>query len=103
MFAFIWCLSSVVAALAGIFLAPVLVLHPNMGLTVLKALPAAVLGGFGSIPGAILGGFIIGLSENLAGGYLGMGFKDIFAWVLLIGVLFVKPQGLFGVEIKKKV
>lgn len=102
-FAFIWCLSSVVATLAGILLAPTLFLNPNMGLIVLKAFPAAVLGGFGSIPGAILGGFIIGLAENLAGGYLMMGLKDIFGWVLLIAVLLIKPEGLFGVEIKKKV
>jgi branched-chain amino acid transport system permease protein len=102
-FGFIWCLSAVVASIAGILLSPILILHPNMGLVVLKAFPAAILGGFGSIPGAILGGFIIGISENLAGGFLGEGLKDIFAWIVLIAVLLVRPEGLFGVESKKKV
>ena len=102
-FKLVWSLSAVVAAIAGILLAPTLVLHPNMGMVVLKALPAAVLGGFGSIPGAILGGFILGLAENLAGGYLAMGIKDVFSWLVLIVVLLIKPEGLFGVELKKKV
>ena len=99
----IWALSAVVAAVAGILLAPTLFLHKDMGFIGLKAFPAAVLGGFGSIPGAIAGGLIIGVAENLAGGFLPLWVKDIFPYILLIAVLIVRPEGLFGIQEKKKV
>ncbi len=63
----IWGLSAAVAAFAGILLAPITFVHANMGFIGLKAFPAAVVGGFGSIPGAIVGGLIIGLVESLGG------------------------------------
>jgi len=103
MFSLVWALSAIVAAVAGILLAPILFLHKDMGFIGLKAFPAAVLGGFGSIPGAIVGGLIIGVSENLAGGFLPMWVKDIFAYLVLIAVLIVRPEGLFGMQEKKKV
>jgi len=102
-FSITWALSAVVAAVAGILLAPVLFLHQDMGFIGLKAFPAAVLGGFGSIPGAIVGGLIIGVSENLAGGFLPLWVKDIFAYIVLIVVLIIRPEGIFGIEEKKKV
>jgi len=102
-FSVIWAMSAVVAAVAGILLAPTLFLHKDMGLIGLKAFPAAVLGGFGSIPGAIVGGLIIGISENLAGGYLPIWIKDIFPFIILIAVLIVRPEGIFGIQEKKKV
>jgi branched-chain amino acid transport system permease protein len=74
-----------------------------MGFIGLKAFPAAVLGGFGSIPGAIVGGLIIGLSENLAGAYLTTGFKNVFAYIILIIVLMIRPEGIFGIQEKKRV
>lgn len=74
-----------------------------MGFIGLRAFPAAVLGGFGSIPGAIVGGIIIGVSETLAGVYLPAGFKDIFAWIILIAVLMIRPEGIFGIQDKKRV
>jgi branched-chain amino acid transport system permease protein len=98
-----WAISAVIAAIAGILIAPISFLHANMGFIGLKAFPAAVLGGFGSIPGAIVGGLIIGLSENLAGGYLTPGFKNIFAYIILILVLMIRPEGIFGVKEKKRV
>lgn len=103
MHSLIWALSAAVAALAGILLAPVIFVHVNMGLIGLKAFPAAVLGGFASLPGAIAGGLIIGIVESLAGFYLAEGFKDISAYVVLLLALALRPQGLFGERIRKKV
>lgn len=99
----IWAISSMVAAVAGILLAPILFIHKDMGFIGLKAFPAAVLGGFGSIPGAIVGGLIIGLSENLAGFLLPPWIKDVFAYIILIAVLMIRPEGIFGIQEKKKV
>ena len=75
----------------------------NMGFIGLKAFPAAVIGGFGSIPGAIAGGLIIGLVESLSGFYLPEGFKDVAAYVVVLLVLVIRPQGLFGAQLRKKV
>ena len=74
-----------------------------MGFVGLKAFPAAVVGGFGSIPGALVGGLIIGIVESLAGFYLPEGFKDIAAYVVVLVMLVVKPNGLFGENTTKKV
>jgi len=99
----IWGLSAAVAAFAGILLAPVTFVHSNMGFIGLKAFPAAVVGGFGSVPGAIVGGLIIGLVEALAGFYLPEGFKDVAAYVVVLVVLLVWPSGIFGETVRKKV
>ena len=69
----------------------------------LKAFAAAVLGGFGSIPGALVGGVTIGLIELFSGAYLPQGFKDVAAYVVLLIVLAVRPQGMFGTITRKKV
>ncbi len=103
MFSFVWALSAATAAIAGFLLAPVAFIHTNMGFIGLKAFPAAVLGGFGSIPGAILGGLIIGIVEEMAGFYLPEGFKNVAAYIVLLLVLMVRPQGLFGVDLRKRV
>jgi branched-chain amino acid transport system permease protein len=102
-FAIAWAISAVMAGVAGILLAPITFVHMNMGFIGLKAFPAAVLGGFGSIPGAIVGGLIIGVTESLAGVYLPIGWKDIAAYLILILVLILRPQGLFGIQERKKV
>ena len=62
-----------------------------------------MLGGFGSIPGALVGGIIIGLIELYAGAYLPEGFKDIAPYIVLLLVLVVRPQGMFGTLARKKV
>jgi branched-chain amino acid transport system permease protein len=98
-----WGISSMIGAVAGILIAPLVYLNVNMGFIGLKAFPAAILGGFGSIPGAIVGGLIIGVTENLAGGYLPGGLKDISAYVVLLAVLMIRPEGIFGIHEKKKV
>ena len=99
----VWGLAAAVAAIAGLLLAPITFVHANMGFIGLKAFPAAVVGGFGSLPGAIVGGLIIGLVESLSGFYLPEGFKDIAAYVVVLIMLMVKPNGLFGDKLTKKV
>ncbi len=99
----VWGLSAAVAAIAGLLLAPITFVHANMGFIGLKAFPAAVIGGFGSLPGAIVGGLVIGLVEAFAGFYLPEGFKDIAAYVVVLVMLAVKPNGLFGGALRKKV
>jgi branched-chain amino acid transport system permease protein len=99
----VWGLSAAVAAIAGLLLAPITFVHANMGFIGLKAFPAAVVGGFGSLPGAIVGGLIIGIVESLSGFYLPEGFKDIAAYVVVLIMLMVKPNGLFGEKLRKKV
>ncbi|MFB9356073.1 ABC transporter permease subunit [Sneathiella chinensis] len=102
-FSMIWGISAAVAAAAGILLAPTTLIDTNMGFIGLKAFPAAVLGGFGSIPGAVVGGVIIGIIETLAGFYLPPGFKNVAAYLVLLLVLVVRPQGLFGEKTGKRV
>jgi len=99
----IWAISAAVAAAAGILLAPITFVHVNMGFIGLKAFPAAVVGGFGSLPGAIVGGLVIGVVESLAGVYLPEGFKDVAAYVVVLAMLVLRPNGLFGETARKKV
>ncbi len=101
--ALIWGLGAAAAGIAGIMLAPVAFVHVNMGFLGLKAFPAAVLGGFGSIPGAIIGGIIIGVVESMAVLYLPEGFNNVAAYILLLLVLMIRPQGLFGTPSKRRV
>jgi branched-chain amino acid transport system permease protein len=103
MFSLIWAISAGVAAIAGVLLAPVSLIDINLGFIGLKAFAAAVLGGFGSIPGALVGGLTIGLIELWSGAYLPQGFKDVAAYVVLLLVLAVRPQGMFGTVGRKKV
>jgi branched-chain amino acid transport system permease protein len=99
----VWGLAAAVAAIAGMLLAPITFVHANMGFIGLKAFPAAVVGGFGSLPGAIVGGLVIGVVESLAGFYLPDGFKDTAPYIVVLIMLMVKPNGLFGEKLRKKV
>ena len=99
----VWGLAAAVAAVAGLLLAPITFVHANMGFVGLKAFPAAVVGGFGSLPGAIVGGLVIGLVESLAGFYAAEGWKDIAPYVVVLIMLWVKPNGIFGDTLRKKV
>ncbi len=99
----VWGLAAVVAAIAGLLLAPITFVYANMGFIGLKAFPAAVVGGFGSLPGAIVGGLVIGVVESLSGFYLPEGFKDTAAYIVVLVMLMVKPNGLFGEKLRKKV
>lgn len=99
----VWGLAAAVAAAAGLLLAPITFVHVNMGFIGLKAFPAAIFGGFGSLPGAIVGGLVIGLVESLSGFYLPEGFKDVMPYAVVLLMLAVKPTGLFGGRSGKKV
>ena len=100
----VWIIASVISAVAGILIAPQSGLHTTMGTRLgLKAMPAAVLGGFGSIPGAIVGGITLGILESLAIVYLPTEVYDVFPWVVLILVLLIKPDGILGTPEVKRV
>jgi branched-chain amino acid transport system permease protein len=93
-----WGLASLVGALSGIMVAPVLLLEPNMMQTIIiYAFAAAVLGGIESPLGAVVGGLIVGVTVNLAGAYLvGGDLQLAVAFLIIVLVLIVKPNGLFG-------
>jgi branched-chain amino acid transport system permease protein len=99
----IWALSAIVATIAGVLLSPVSLIDPSIGFLGIKAFAAAVVGGFGSLIGTVLGGLIVGISETLAGRYLPPGFKEIVAYLIMLIVLMVRPQGLFTTMQRKKV
>lgn len=99
----VWGLAASVAAIAGLLLAPITFVHANMGFVGLKAFPAAVIGGFGSLPGAIVGGLVIGLVESLAGFYAPEGWKDIAPYIAVLVMLWIRPNGIFGDKLRKKV
>lgn len=102
--AFAWGAAAALGVVAGVFLAPVLMLDPFFMLDpMFKGLAAAVLGGLNSLPGAVVGGLILGVVESLAGGYLAMEFKSSLAFVLIVAVLLVRPEGLLGREFQERV
>ncbi|MFC2013571.1 branched-chain amino acid ABC transporter permease [Chloroflexota bacterium] len=99
-FAISWVIAAVVATVGGFFLGTINIININLEFIGLKVFPVAILGGLDSIPGAIVGGLIIGVLENLVGGYLspvlGGGIKAVAPFVILLLILLVKPYGLFG-------
>jgi branched-chain amino acid transport system permease protein len=95
--------SVLLGAIAGLLVSPIFTVTKEMGgLISLKAFAASIVGGFGSIPGAILGGLLIGVVENLGGYYISSDYKDAIAFVILIGVLLLRPSGLFGERVSEK-
>jgi branched-chain amino acid transport system permease protein len=92
----VWAMAGAMAAVGGLLLAPIALVDIGLWFVVLKALAALVLGGFGSIPGAIIGGLLMGVVEQLAGVYLPDGFKDVMAYLVMIGVLVLWPRGILG-------
>ncbi len=102
-----WGMASAIGAIAGILIAPVVFLEPNMmGGVLIYGFAAAVLGGLTSPLGAVIGGFLVGVVENLAGTYIpGVGneLKLPIALALIVIVLVVKPTGLFGHTVVKRV
>jgi branched-chain amino acid transport system permease protein len=99
-----WGLAGFLAAFAGILTAPILYVGPQMMDEVLiKGYVAAVFGGLYSIPGAVLGSLMIGVTENLAGGYLGSQYKTATAFVMIVALLAVRPKGLFGIQKRREI
>ncbi len=92
-----WVVSSVLGGIAGMMTAPITYLTTNMMFdVVIMAFAAAVLGGFVSLPGALFGGLVIGLIEGLISYYIGPEFKVGFTFLLIVMVLYIRPQGIFG-------
>jgi branched-chain amino acid transport system permease protein len=103
-FSFTWALSSVIGAVAGMFIAALTVLDPPMMMDpMMKAFAAAVLGGMTSLPGAAMGGAILGVVENLFGGYVSLAFKSVVAFAVIVLMLCIRPSGLLGKHFVKKV
>ena len=103
MFSVIWALSAALAAAAGLLIAPLVLVRPDMGVIAIKAFVGAVLGGFNSLFGCLIGGLILGLLEIFGGVYFGGLFKDITAFVLLMFILLVRPHGIFGTAEARRV
>jgi branched-chain amino acid transport system permease protein len=98
----LWGLASVLAAVAGILVAPLITLSPDMGTIGIKGFAAAILGGFNSLPGAVAGGLILGVVETAAGVYVSTAMKDVISYALLVLCVLLLPQGLFGrAEVRK--
>ncbi len=92
-----WGLAAAIGAMAGMMVAPTVFLEPNMmGGILLYAFAGALLGGIDSPGGAVLGGFIVGVLENIVGAYIGTELKLTVALVIIVGVLVVRPSGMFG-------
>ncbi len=103
-FVLTWALAAMLGAAAGILLAPAALLDPFMMLDpFLKGFSAAVLGGIDSMPGAAIGGLVLGVLEAVFGGYVSVRFKTTLAFLIIIAVLIVRPEGLFGREYRRRV
>lgn len=99
-----WGLSSFIGAIAGMLLAPLATLDPNLMMEpLLKGFSSAVLGGMTTLVGAAAGGFILGVIENLFGGFVSLEFKSVVAFLVIVIVLCFKPSGLFARHYVKKV
>jgi branched-chain amino acid transport system permease protein len=100
-----WGLSALIGAVAGLMVAPVVFLEPNMmGGVLIYAFAAALLGGIDNPWGAVAGGLIVGVIENLAGTYVvGTELKLSLALVLIVGVLLIRPSGIFGRKLVARV
>jgi branched-chain amino acid transport system permease protein len=103
MTAYSFALAGAVGAVAGVIITPVALTQFDRGtLLGLKGFSAAVLGGIGSGPGAVVGGLLLGVLEALGGGFVSSAYKDAIAFLLLIVMLLVRPQGLLGRQARKK-
>lgn len=97
-------MSGAMGALAGILITPLTGMSYSAGLMLgLKGFAAAILGGYGSTLGAVVGGLLLGVLEALGAGFISSAYKDAFAFLVLLAILFVKPAGLFGAEQTKRV
>ena len=92
-----WIISGALAALAGVFTGLTPQIHPEIGFNLLLSLfAAAILGGTGSLAGAVAGGFLVGLAESLALLVVSPGYKGAMPFLLLLAILVMRPQGIFG-------
>jgi branched-chain amino acid transport system permease protein len=90
-------LGAVLAGIAGLLVAPMFLAEPTMGGVLgLKGFVVSVVGGFGSLPGAVVGGLALGIIESFGARYISSDYRDAYAFVILIAVLWLRPRGLFG-------
>ena len=103
----VWCVAGVVALVSGMIWGSKLGVQFSVATVAMRALPVVILGGLTSVPGAIVGGLIIGVGEKLSevylGHFVGGGIEIWFAYVLALGFLLIRPQGLFGEKIIDRV
>jgi branched-chain amino acid transport system permease protein len=104
MIALAFIISCILAGIAGFILVPIFLASPNMGFgLVVKAWIGVVIGGFGSVPGAIVGGIIVGMLETFTASYISSAYKDVITMLVLLAVLFLRPQGIFSESVQEKV
>jgi branched-chain amino acid transport system permease protein len=90
-------LAAALGAIAGVLIAPITFTSYDTGIMLgLKGFAAAILGGLGNFAGAIAGGLVLGLLESLGAGYVSSAYKDVIAFVIILAVLFVRPDGILG-------
>lgn len=102
-FSVTWAISAGTGAVAGLLLAPLLMIQPEMGNIVIKGFAAAIIGGFESLGGAFIGGILLSLIETFTGVYISLGFKEAISFGLIILILVVKPSGIFSEVVGKRV
>jgi branched-chain amino acid transport system permease protein len=99
-----WGAGAALGAAGGVLVAPITLLHPGLGaIFLIKGFAAMTLGGFGSLGGAVAGGLLLGVAEQLVGGYVSTKLIDITAYLVIILVLALRPSGLFGRAIAERV
>lgn len=98
----IWGLASAVSAIAGILIAPKLPFTPDVGVIVILAFAAAIIGGFHSLPGCIVGGILLGVMQNLVGLFVSSSAISVAPFLVIMLILVIRPQGLFGGRVAAK-
>ena len=99
-----WGVGLAMGALGGILIAPISLLHPDLGASFLiRGFAAMALGGFGSLGGAVVGALLLGLAEQLFGFYINTALIDITAYLVIVAVLVIRPAGLFGKTVTVRV
>lgn len=102
--AMMWGVAAVMGAVGGMLIAPVTLLHPDMGANLLvHSFAAMALGGFGSLFGAVIGGLLLGIAEQVLGAYVSTALIDVTAYIVIVVVLVIRPVGLFGTQAVIKV
>ena len=97
-------LGSVLAGAAGLLVTPLFLADPTMGGSLgLKGFVISVIGGFGNLPGAVIGGLSLGLIETFGARYISSDYRDAYAFLIMVAVLFVRPRGLFGEKVSERV
>jgi branched-chain amino acid transport system permease protein len=94
-FSLTWSLACGLGAVSGLLIGPVILIHTDMGIILIQAFAAAIIGGIKNLPGAIVGGFIVGVIENMVGLYISTNFIVIAPFITIILVLIFKPEGIF--------